>query len=152
MNCRWLDKQKARALQAHYREYPFGKETPSEYFIHKRELLDTVFTMDDTEIILEVMEGAPANWNTILTTQLYDTTIEFQTAIRFYEDTLIKLDDNYRSSNRESFRNQNFAADSINNNKQAMNKPWYNAKANVVGSTRNMEPPKFPKDDSTVST
>ncbi len=57
MNRRWLDKQKTRALRAHYREAPYSKETPSEYYIRKRELLDTVFTLDDSELILEIMEG-----------------------------------------------------------------------------------------------
>ena len=34
---------------------------PSEYFIRKNELLTTVNNLDDSEIIMEVMNTAPAN-------------------------------------------------------------------------------------------
>ena len=37
------------------------------------------------------MEGAPECWNTILTTQLYIDTVEFQEAIWFHEDNLMRL-------------------------------------------------------------
>jgi hypothetical protein len=36
-----------------------------------------VYTMDDSEIILEVMDGAPSMWNNILTTQMYRNVVEF---------------------------------------------------------------------------
>jgi len=81
MNRKWLDKQKARATCAYYREPQHDREMPSEYYIHKSELLNTVYSLEDSEIILEIMEGTPASWNTILTTQLYLDTVEFQDAI-----------------------------------------------------------------------
>ena len=65
----------------YYQETGYQRETPSEYYIRKSELLNTIYSLDDSELILEIMEGAPACWNTILTTQLYIDAIKFQEAI-----------------------------------------------------------------------
>ena len=91
MNRKWLDRMKAKASKAYYREPGHYRETPSEYFIRKNELLTTVNNLDDSEIIMEVMDTAPANWSTILTTQSYKDVVEFQAAIRYHEDSLMRL-------------------------------------------------------------
>ena len=88
------------------------------------------------------MEGAPANWNTILTTQLYTTAREFQSAIRYYEDTLMRLD-----APRE-YRSEYVAKDYSKG--KDYTKGHYNARTHLVGAFKNMPPPKFPKDDSNV--
>ncbi|KDR81255.1 hypothetical protein GALMADRAFT_60586, partial [Galerina marginata CBS 339.88] len=136
MNRKWLDKQKARAVRAYYRESGYGRETPSEYYIRKSELLSTVYTLEDSEMILEVMEGAPANWNTILTTQLYVTVMEFQSAIRFHEDTLMRLDGSIR---RERY------------DRDDRERSTYTPRTHLAGAYPGMLPPKFPKDDSNIS-
>lgn len=165
MNRRWLDKQKTRALRAYYREPPHSKETPSEYYIRKRELLDTVLTLDDSELITEIMEGAPANWNTILTTQLYDTAMEFQTGLRFYEETLMRLDESqrthrydnpYRDSrpyakSEKRSEDMESARNSTKDTGSRTYKPWYASRTNAVGAFSTMETPKFPKDDTTLT-
>ncbi|THV00441.1 hypothetical protein K435DRAFT_597783, partial [Dendrothele bispora CBS 962.96] len=92
MNRKWFYDQKRKANHASYRELGHEQETPSEYFIRKNDLLTTVYDLSDSEIIMEVMNGAPANWATILTTQLYETAVEFQSAIRYHEDILLSLD------------------------------------------------------------
>ncbi|KAJ7877260.1 hypothetical protein B0H14DRAFT_3436212 [Mycena olivaceomarginata] len=98
LNRKWLDRQRGRANRARYRESGYTQETPSEYFIRKTELLNTVYTLDDSGIILEVMDGAPSTWNTVLTTQSYRNVIEFQAAIRYHEDALMRLDKAERDS------------------------------------------------------
>ena len=147
MNRKWLDKQKGKAMRAYYREPGYQRETPSEYYIRKSELLTTVWNLSDSELILEIMEGAPANWNTILTIQLYSTTTDFQTAIKYYEDTLMCIDDSYRRDRPErSFR-------TFKNDREysTSNKEPYVSKTYLIGSSKNLEPPKFPKDDSNIS-
>ncbi|KAF8202748.1 hypothetical protein K438DRAFT_1580944, partial [Mycena galopus ATCC 62051] len=144
LNRKWLDRQRGRANRATYRDSGHARETPSEYFIRKTDLLNTVYTMDDSEIILEVMDGAPSTWNTILTTQMYRDIVEFQSAIRYHEDALMKLDRHdrellYRDRERERYRD---------NNQQNRDRP---ARANLVGWSANIGPPQFPKDDRNVS-
>ncbi|TDL13470.1 hypothetical protein BD410DRAFT_700522, partial [Rickenella mellea] len=92
MNSHWLSKQKAKAIRARYRDKENPNETPSQYYIRKYELITLVYDLTDAEIIMEVMEGAPSYWMTILTTQSYDTLEQFQKAIRYHEDILIAID------------------------------------------------------------
>jgi hypothetical protein len=147
MNRKWLDKQKARAIRAYYREPGNTCESPSNYYIRKSELLNMVYTMDDSEIILEVMEGAPPSWNTILMTQMYLDVVEFQSAIRFHEDTLMKLD----SSMGNSYRRECFDAPQRDYNGFRETRNQYNTRANLVGATKSLPPPSFPKDDSNLT-
>lgn len=60
MNRAFLDKQKARANRASYRDTGNGRENPSEYIIRKLELLQFVYNYTDRELINEIMEGAPS--------------------------------------------------------------------------------------------
>ncbi|KAF7306872.1 TY3B-TY3B protein [Mycena indigotica] len=46
LNRKWLDRQRGRAMRARYRDSENPKETPSEYFIRKSELLGMVYTLD----------------------------------------------------------------------------------------------------------
>ena len=57
MNWKWSDKQKGRVTCAYYQEVNHSKET-HEYYICKSQLLNTVYNLEDSELILEVMEGA----------------------------------------------------------------------------------------------
>ncbi|THU75796.1 hypothetical protein K435DRAFT_589201, partial [Dendrothele bispora CBS 962.96] len=92
MNQTWVDRTKKRARDARYREAGHTKETPSDYFIRKRDLLTAVFQMEDSELILDVLDGAPRNWHTILTMRLYKDADELQSDIRHHEVTLMELD------------------------------------------------------------
>ena len=51
MNRAFLDKQKARANKASYRDAGNGRESPSEYIIRKLELLQFVYNYTDRELI-----------------------------------------------------------------------------------------------------
>lgn len=57
MNRKWLDHMKAKANRARYREAGFTRETLSEYFIRKNELLTIVYNLDNSEIIMEIRDG-----------------------------------------------------------------------------------------------
>lgn len=151
MNQKWLDKQKARAIRAFYRDQGHARESPSEYYIRKAELLNTVYTMNDSEVILEVMEGAPASWNTVLTTQLYTDVIEFQSTIRFHEDTLMRLDPTTATSYRRDRYEAPPFRDSPRDPIPFRDSRNFNPRVNLVGSSKGLEPPKFPRDDSNIS-
>ncbi|KAJ6582283.1 hypothetical protein B0H19DRAFT_1252388 [Mycena capillaripes] len=94
LSSKWLDKTRTRALRASYREAGHGKEKPSEYFIRKRELLNSVYSFDDSAVMSEVMNGAPGAWCMVLDTQKYRNVVEFHAAIVFHEDTLQDLPTN----------------------------------------------------------
>jgi hypothetical protein len=83
--------------------------------------------------MMEIMEGAPATWNTLLTTQLYRNRVEFQQAIRFHEDTLMKLD-SFRRGINDSYRSDDEQFRDRENPR--------NARVNAVGWNGKIDPPK----------
>ncbi|KAJ3751999.1 hypothetical protein EV360DRAFT_89174 [Lentinula raphanica] len=137
MNRKWMDDQKISANKATYRNKGHYQETPSEYFIRKKELLMRVYDYTDTQLIQEVMEGAPTSWINIVTPHLYQDIDEFQEVIKFHENALMSLTRPYRDYYREN----------DNGNKPGFTK----ARVNLVGSSKNLPPPQYPKDDSIVS-
>ncbi len=92
MNRTWLEHQKLLANQARFREN--GHSTTNHrgnITFANPSLLSLVYSLSDAEIIMEVMSGAPTTWSTILTTHLYSSVIEFQAALKFHEEILLKL-------------------------------------------------------------
>ena len=88
MNRAWLDRQKSRAYQASFRQFGYSDETPSEYFVRKAELLRMLDPISDSQLIMEVMNGAPDYWHAIIDDQRCATAVEFQAAIKFHETSL----------------------------------------------------------------
>ncbi|KAF8596459.1 hypothetical protein BDV93DRAFT_405737, partial [Ceratobasidium sp. AG-I] len=86
----WYDKQKSKALRMCYRDEGNSSETPSDYIIRKKEHLTLIQTYSPTELIYEIMAGAPPNWQTILRLAEVDTWEDFQNQVCYYEDTLIQ--------------------------------------------------------------
>jgi hypothetical protein len=154
INRAWAERQRTRARDAAYRvQRGCHYESPSEYYIRKYELLTLVFDMSDNELIMQIMSGAPSEWNAILTTHLFDKVEDLQRAIKYHEDTLTKTGRPIRP--QEGFRNRDF---SNRNNEDQTPKQHFNnnsggsqARTNLVGWSPNLGAPLFPKDDSTIS-
>ncbi|KAJ3711030.1 hypothetical protein C8R42DRAFT_537986, partial [Lentinula raphanica] len=139
MNRKWMDDQKISANKATYRDSSHTHEMPSEYFIRKKELLMRVYDYSDTQLIQEIMEGAPTSWINVVTPHLYTDVDEFQEVIKFHENSLMALSRPYREYwPRESSTPYKNPAPS-------------KAYVRLVGSSPNLPPPQFPKDDSNVS-
>lgn len=138
MNRSWMEKQKSKANRAMYRDAGNRSETPSEYYIRKFELVSFAYNLNDYEMIREIMNGAPSYWTNILTAHLYTNLEDFQTAIKFHEDNLMKLD---------SYRRWDYTPP---RDFQPRESPR-NARVNLVGWSPTMQKPQFPKDDSNVS-
>ncbi|KAI0366784.1 hypothetical protein BV20DRAFT_911633, partial [Pilatotrama ljubarskyi] len=92
MNRSWYEKARKQALAIRFRDTDNSRESPSQYFIRKKELLDLVFSYSESELISEIMAGAPLAWKTILAFKSYQTTAELQNAIKMHEDDLLQMD------------------------------------------------------------
>lgn len=153
MNRAWLDKQKARASNASFRESGYNSESPSEYYIRKSELLRLVNKLTDSELILEVMAGAPEYWSAILDIQRYETAVDFQTAIKYHESALAHPPFSVQTSGLE----RRIRALEIGQQKPSTGggKGNYFKKPAIrtylIGTSPNTSKPPFPKDDSNVS-
>ncbi len=157
MNRAWLERQKSIANNARFRDASHSSESPSEYFIRKSQLLKLVHSLSDSELIMEIMNGAPTSWNTILTTHLYSSVIEFQSAIKFHENLLMSLsrgdrDRDYRP-NRPVYQpapSYSGAYNQGNRGSPSGGRP-YRSNARLAGWSPSLPAPKFPRDDSVVS-
>ncbi|KAH9849831.1 hypothetical protein C2E23DRAFT_708478, partial [Lenzites betulinus] len=92
MNRSWTERTRKQALAIRYRESSHAHELPSQYFIRKKELLELVYDNSESELITEIMTGAPLAWRTLLAIKSYRTTGELQEAIKIHEDDLLAMD------------------------------------------------------------
>ncbi|KAF6750102.1 hypothetical protein DFP72DRAFT_1072715 [Ephemerocybe angulata] len=145
MNQAFMEKQKLRANRATYRDTNHPKESPSEYFIRKLNLLQLSYDYHDRELIQEIMNGAPTTWTTIVTPHLYQHLEDFQANIKYHEDLLLRLE-----PPRTYFGNfgGNASRNPFRNSYRSNPTP---ARVNLVGSHDKLKPPQFPKDDENVS-
>lgn len=169
MNRTWLDRQKLKAKDCHYRDSNAPRERPSEYFMRKYKLLIVVDNYSDVELIMSIMEGAPKFWASIIDTSSLFDVHELLEKISYHEDALTHspamAHDNYnvlekrlrvleqgnRSSSRPFVRaHQAEAAGTRGAPKQPRPKPT-SARANLIGFSKDLPPPAFPRDDKTIS-
>ncbi|KAH9856083.1 hypothetical protein C2E23DRAFT_882214 [Lenzites betulinus] len=151
MNRSWQEKTRRQALAIRYRESGHTRELPSQYFIRKRELLELVYEHSQSELITEIMTGAPLAWRTILTPRLYRSTADLQRAIKLHEDDLLELDQLLPSRTTPpafpSSRDPRYPPSTSNGNS------GYRSRVHLAGGIAPSpnHPPPFPKDDSNVS-
>ena len=149
MNRAWLDRQKLRATKAYFREPGCTNETPSEYYVRKSELLLMITPLSDSELILEIMNGAPAFWHTIIDAHRCASAVEFQTAIKYHEESLLHAPFTSGDGMERRIRNLENALQS--KPRFDSSKSFRDARARLVGWSSKQAPPKFPRDDSNVS-
>jgi hypothetical protein len=150
MNQTWMENQKIKANLAWYREAGHGRETPSEYFIRKLELLQLNFNYTDRELITQIMAGYPAHWTPILTPHLFYHVEQLQTTVKFHEEMLMKMDPlrfNDSSYGHPRFNPRNPFNQFRNPKATANLGESSNSRMTIGGLPR----PQFPHDDSTVS-
>ncbi|KZT32014.1 hypothetical protein SISSUDRAFT_959032, partial [Sistotremastrum suecicum HHB10207 ss-3] len=95
-----------------------------------------LFNLSDSEIIMEIMNGAPAHWTSILTPHLCRDVVTFQASIKYHEDSLMQMQKSRFVRNKPSGSRIEIET---------------NAKAHPVGFSPGLEKPQFPRDDKTVS-
>lgn len=144
MNSQWLERQKLRANLARFREAAHSRELPSAYVVRKLDLLRIVYDWSDTETIRQIMSEAPSSWSPILQPQFCNTIVEFQNAVKYHEDNLVHASNAYNSNTQASSSTARPAFIPNRNNFQR-------ARTNLVGWSKDMPPPEYPKDDSNVS-
>ena len=159
MNRSWVDKTQVRALEAKYREPGHSRETPTEYYIRKLELLKFVYKFSPTQMMTEILKKAPRLWGTVLNPRAYPDLAAFQTAIKYNEDLLIELGEKYehnlRSSRQSEHRTRSYRIDSTNKSKNSrFGRKDFKSKGSRTYAVGIIDPnrkPAHPKDDSNVS-
>jgi len=158
MNHHWLTTMKSKAIRMRYRQKNHETENPTDYFIRKLELLQLVFDLNDAETIMEIMNGVPREWLPYIDTQRMQTVQELQNAIKYHEDTLIRITSNdfdrrlkalEGSSNRSSrFKGKTYTAETNFVRRKSTRKPF---KGKLIGSHPSFAQPTLPKRDDIIS-
>jgi len=91
------------------------------------------------------MEGTPSYWTPIVTLHLYQTLEQFQLAVKFHEDSLMRAGNESALPPRHQYYSRDASKNPFN--------PFRNQRANtnLVGWTKATSKPQFPKDNSNVS-
>ena len=91
MNHHWVEKQKLMVNRTRFRETGHQRGSPSEYVIHKMELLMLVYSYTDTETIQAIKMEVPGTWASIINPQYQKMLREFQNTIKYHEEFFKKL-------------------------------------------------------------
>jgi hypothetical protein len=57
-------------------------------YVRKTELLRLVSKLTDSELIMEIMNGAPTYWHTVIDAHRCADAVEFQSTIKYHEESL----------------------------------------------------------------
>lgn len=175
----WTDRQRLRARDAKYRDRDAPNEKPSAYFIRKYKLLRSCEAHTESTMIMAIMEGAPAFWNSIIDTQLVHTTSELQRKIVYHEDALTtgpsrgdnaelkELRSEFRQLKRDlEFSRRGSRWSSGRGREDAVQARAHKAETSprkdkrdppgtvvqaMIGFSKDLPPPPFPRDDKTKS-
>src|ERR1700676_4063726 len=104
------------------------------------ELLSLVYSYTDTETIQSIMEEVPGSWASIINPQYRKTLREFQNAVKYHEESLEKLEAPVSQPHR--LPNREYPISRF---------PYRKANVNLVGWSKNIGTPQFPKDNKNVS-
>ncbi|KAB5587895.1 Retrovirus-related Pol polyprotein [Ceratobasidium theobromae] len=91
MDRHYLETQKAKALEAKYRQRGHEHETPEDYVIRKAKELTSFTDWTDMELMLEVMNGAPESWHVLVNPQRIPDWNTFLDEISWNQQQLMKL-------------------------------------------------------------
>jgi hypothetical protein len=153
-NPHWLNKLRSKAHQAKYREP--GKdtesETPSQYIMRKKDLLDAAYSFTDPEAIEEVLRGAPQQWKTLLSTATLVTWMDFMFKVKEIEELL----QDFKHSKSDSYKSSDFnkAFETWRHERREKKKEKKKARVHAVNtpsSGKKPHVPNYPPDDKNVS-
>ncbi|QRW24284.1 hypothetical protein RhiXN_10608 [Rhizoctonia solani] len=94
MNRLLIDRNKAKALQAGFRDRDNPYETPVDYIVRKAEMLTLFSDWTESELITEIMNSAPEHWSLYIDTSVGTTWDDFLDKIAWHEDRLLRHDNN----------------------------------------------------------
>lgn len=171
MNQAWVNKMQSRALRARFREPGHGDESPSQYYIRKSELIGIVYQFTDKQVIHELLKTAPATWQGVLQPATIQTLSQLQNAIKFYEENLDRIVEQFEPRYRKRVesksaqsqsgdRRRTYQAEATQSNKPTTSRftpKKQNSSFKRSNSSRALAigwsgtKPQYPKDDSNVS-
>lgn len=100
----WYNNLEAEALEARYQQPGYSAERPTDYFIRKLELLQTVHNWTERQLVNEILDNAPAYWRTVIQTTNIITLQALSDALEQHEKDLLKNPEDELSAIRYCLR------------------------------------------------
>ncbi|QRW16911.1 hypothetical protein RhiXN_04913 [Rhizoctonia solani] len=94
MNRSLIDRNKAKALQAGFRDRDNPYETPVDYIVWNAKMLTLFSDWTKSELITEIMNSAPEHWSLYIDTSVGTTWDNFLDKVAWHEDRLLRHDNN----------------------------------------------------------
>ncbi|QRV83870.1 hypothetical protein RhiJN_11886 [Ceratobasidium sp. AG-Ba] len=148
----WTSKAKSKAHEAKYRDSGHHKETPVQYALRKKELIDAAYRWPDRDVIGEIARGAPHQWKQIVDHDYIGQWSSYLALLKEKEDMLEDWPNGSRSAHTAVSTNDIRKAIK-DYKKERKDKRRSKARVNAVNSS----PPKtfkkylYTKDDKNVS-
>ncbi|KAF8748132.1 zinc finger protein [Rhizoctonia solani] len=142
-----------QAITIHFMNRTFLNRSKNEAMrIRKMEALTIVSDWTDSELIFEIMNGAPKSWTTHIDTSRIVTWEDFLDKIAWHEEDLLGKDSSHNSDIQRQLHQMQSTLKRLEGNRHSRpSARSHLAGSKPVGWHQNNPPPKYPKDDSTVS-
>ncbi|KEP44894.1 hypothetical protein V565_354130, partial [Rhizoctonia solani 123E] len=153
MNRTFMERNKADALHARFRDKNHPHEMPEEYVIRKMEALTILSDWTDSELITEIMNSAPEHWALYIDTSVVTTWDDFLDKVAWHEEKLLHNEVSGTSDIQRQLNEMKSMLKRLENSKHSGRTAVraHQAASKPVGWHKNNPAPPYPKDDSTVS-
>ncbi|KEP45274.1 hypothetical protein V565_294030, partial [Rhizoctonia solani 123E] len=153
MNRTFMERNKADALHAHFRDKNHPHEMPEDYVIRKMEALTILSDWTDSELINEIMNSAPEHWSLYIDTSIVTTWDDFLDKVAWHEEKLLHTEVTGTSDIQRQLNEMKSMLKRLETNKHSGHTAvrTHQAVSKPVGWHKNNPAPPYPKDDNTVS-
>ncbi|KDN35641.1 hypothetical protein RSAG8_11436, partial [Rhizoctonia solani AG-8 WAC10335] len=153
MNRTFMERNKADALHARFRDKNHPQESPEDYVIRKMEALTILSDWTDSELITEIMNSAPEHWTLYIDTSTVTTWDDFLDKIAWHEEKLLNSEISGSSDIQRQLNEMKSMLKRLDNTKHSgrATARSHQAASKPVGWHKNNPSPPYPKDDNTVS-
>ncbi|QRW19822.1 Retrovirus-related Pol polyprotein from transposon [Rhizoctonia solani] len=152
MNRTFMERNKAKALYAKFRDKNHPHELPEDYVIRKMEALTILSDWTDSELITEIMNSAPEHWALYINTSVVTTWDDFLDKIAWHEEKLLNHEGSNTTDIQRQLNEMKAMLRKLDNPRQSQNQ--VRAQQTIskpIGWHKGSSLPPYPKDDNTVS-
>lgn len=91
MDADWVTQMQGKALRASFRDKGSEEESPSDWFIRKKNAITLVYSFEDPQIIEVILKASPPSWFPTLNPMYLTSLTQLQGMIKYHEVRLEQL-------------------------------------------------------------
>jgi hypothetical protein len=147
-----LEKAKVVALAVCYRDKGHEDETPEDYVIRKEEALTGTCNWTDSELVFEIMNGAPKSWRTLIDTYTTTTYHDLLDQVSWFQSDLMAADHTSNPNIQLQLDKMMTVIHKLENKSHLSSKVRsHKVDSKPIGWHKNLPKPKFKRHDNNTS-